>query len=101
MGYYTGHKRILIGNVPCRVAPWVGELGNDAEYQEAVRPRDTFKAAYYTGGYRITKDGIPCRLAAYVADWSPRMKSTLLKGTAKRRESDEITRQAKALGLSR
>ncbi len=93
MAYYTCAKRILIGGVPCKVAPWVGELGNDSEYREAVRPRDEYKATYYEGGFRVVRDGIPCRMAGYVADWSPWMKRALLKGTAGSKESEETKRQ--------
>lgn len=96
--YYNGGKRVTIDGVPTKVAAWYGELGNDAEYREAIKPRE-FKGAYYAGGYRRIIGGVPIRLAAQVKDWPERLKSALGKGTAARREHDELRRQARALGL--
>lgn len=98
--YYTGGKRISFDGVPCKVPTWYGQLGNDAEYREATKPRDTFKAGYYEGGHRLTIGGVPTRLAGHVKDWPTRLRSVLGKGTAARKEQDELKRQARALGLT-
>lgn len=97
--YYSDGKRVSIDGVPCKVPAWWGQLGNDAEYREATKPRTAFKASYYQGGTRLTIGGVPTRLAGYVKDWSPRLKSALGKGTISRKESDDLDRQARALGL--
>lgn len=99
MSYYTGFKKIRLDGVPCRVAPWHGELGNDPEALEAIRPRTSFKAAYYEGGYRLMRDGVACRLAGHVAALSPRARAMLHLKTAGGKEDRELERQAKALGL--
>lgn len=99
--YYSGAKRIQFDGAPMRVAAWVGELGNDTEYREAIRPRDTYKAAYYASGFRVVKQGIPCRVAAYVEHWAPWMKAAILKPEAKSREIAETKAQAIKLGLNK
>lgn len=85
--YYSGGKHGTMDGVPIWRPKWYGELGNDAEFREATKPRTAFKAAYYDGGHRITQDGIPVRLAAYVKDWAPWMKRALGNGVETPKEA--------------
>ncbi len=97
--YYKGGKKLIIDGVPCKVASWVGELGNDREFLEATRPRSgQYKKAYYDGGLRVIVDGIPCRVSAHVKEWSRWMKAALLKGTrSTEKEAQEIEAQMEIL----
>lgn len=95
--YYTGGKRGTFDGAPIWRPKWWGELGNDAEFREATRPRTAFKAEYYDGGYRKIIDGVPVRLASQVADWSPWMKAALGKGTEDRKEGALVEKQAEVL----
>lgn len=77
--YYSTGKKGSLDGVPVWRPKWWGELGNDAEFREATKPRG-FKGAYYAGGYRLTIDGVPIRLAAHVKGWKPGNKAALCKG---------------------
>lgn len=79
--YYSTGKRGTEGGIPIWHPKWYGELGNDAEFREATKPRTAFKAPYYEGGYRLTIDGVPIRLAPHVKGWKPCNKAALCKGT--------------------
>ena len=91
--YYDGGKRVMRDGAPCKVASWVGELGNDKEFIEATRPRTEYKKAYYEGGYRMIFDGVPCRMSAHVADWAPWMRRALNRGADNRKDAAETERQ--------
>ena len=95
--YYANGKRVTINGAPMIVPKWYGELGNDAEYREATRPRTEFKAAYYEGGHRIMFDGAPMRVAAIVKTWSPWMKRALLRVGCSYAERAQAERQFKQL----
>lgn len=95
MGYWKhGRKTIQRDGAPCVVYNWYED---DAEYLEAIKPRDTFKAAYYENGYRMVIDGTPIKLAAHVRDWSRWMKAALCKGTVSKQELCEASIQMAAL----
>jgi hypothetical protein len=79
------------------VPKWYGELGNDKEYCEAVKPRTAFKSKYYEGGHRMVIDGVPVRVAAHVKSWSPWMKRAIGRGTPSWRDNEETARQMKIL----
>lgn len=97
--YYANGKRGSEDGIPIWRPKWYGQLGNDAEYREATKPRTAFKAAYYEGGHRLTIGGVPIRLAGHVKDWPARAKSVLGKGTAGYREQKALEVQCRALGL--
>lgn len=99
--YYGGGKRGSLDGVPIWWPTWWGQLGNDAEFREATKPRTAFKAPYYDGGHRMVIAGIPTRVAAHVKSWSAANKAKLYKGTQAFREGEEIRVQAIALGLVR
>lgn len=95
--YYASGKRGMEGGVPVWRPAWWDELGNDAEYKEAVRPRTAFKAPYYADGHRMIINGIPTRVSAHVKDWAPWMRRVLYKGSATGKENAELKIQIKML----
>ena len=95
--YYANGKHGTEGGIPIWRPKWYGELGNDAEYREAIKPRTAFKAAYYQGGHRMSVDGIPVRVAAYVKDWSAWMKRAIGSGAESAKEMQERERQMEIL----
>lgn len=97
-GYYNNSKRVMIDGVPCKVASWVGELGNDKEFLAATRPAHLkFKKAYYEGGIRMIVGGIPVRMSAHIKGWKASTKAMLLKGSSTSKEQDEIKAQMEIL----
>jgi hypothetical protein len=94
--YYKGGKRVSIDGVPCKVASWVGQLGNDKEFREATKPRGV-SPAYYEGGYRLVLGGIPTRLAPHVKGWKAANKAKLYQGSADSKEQREVEDQATIL----
>lgn len=94
--YYSGGNRAVIDGVPTKVASWVGELGNDAEYREAIKPRE-HKGAYYQGGLRLILGGIPTRLSANVKGWKAGNKAALYKGSQTAQEAAALKAQVAIL----
>jgi hypothetical protein len=90
--YYAGGKKGSLDGVPIWRPKWYGELGNDAEYRDAIKPRG-FKASYYDGGHRLTIGGVPIRLAGHVKDWPARAKRALGKGSETYKEARAIEEQ--------
>ena len=95
--YYSNGKRGSFDGAPIWRPKWWGELGNDAEYREATKPRTAFKAAYYAGGHRMTIDGTPVRVAAYVKDWAPWMKRAIGKTGETKQEAQQLQAQMEIL----
>lgn len=95
--YYSSGKRAVINGAPCWVPAWWGELGNDAEYREATKPRTAYKTRYYAGGHRIMVDGVPIRVVEHVKTWSPWMKKAIGKGSITPREDLEVKAQTAKL----
>ena len=79
-GYYSNGKRGSLDGARIWRPKWYGELGNDAEFREATKPRTAFKAKYYEGGHRMMIDGTPIRVAAHVKNWKPSNRAALCQG---------------------
>lgn len=94
--YYSNGKKGSLDGAPIWRPKWYGELGNDAEYREAVKPRPP-KMGYYQDGVRRVIGGVPVRLAGHVKEWPARAVSALGKGSPTWKEQAELERQAAVL----
>lgn len=95
--YYSDGKRGSEGGIPIWRPKWYGELGNDAEFREATKPRTALKAPYYEGGHRMTIDGVPIRLASHVKGWRAANKAKLCQGAMTSKEQNEVVTQVAKL----
>lgn len=98
--YYKNGKHGTEGGIPIWRPKWYGELGNDAEYRDAIKPRE-FKGAYYQGGLRLILGGVPTRVAPVVKRFKAGNKAALYRGSATRKETEAVEAEAKILLSSR